>query len=192
MEIPTVEINLYFNSRIRKVDLIYNEDDTILIHPLKNKTVTFGNNSKIWGRASIYTLNCLMASLIGNFGMLIFLQAFYPETSILVQLIFAAKAGFVTYALLETIILLVREKYKLILAIKAIFSVSFISLVGMLIVMNVTNFMITGGEAAFHTSSYWVALILALTTGFLLLLPYNYYRIKKFYKLCHSLETMKC
>jgi len=51
--------------------------------------------------------------------------------------------------------------------------------------MNTTDFMITGGKAAFDTYVYWLALIPAMIAGFILPLPYNYFKLKKFNKACH-------
>ena len=62
---------------------------------------------------------------------------------------------------------------------------SFISRIGMEIAMNATDFMITGGKAAFNTIQYWLALIPALVAGFVFPLPYNYYKLQKFNKACH-------
>jgi hypothetical protein len=48
-----------------------------------------------------------------------------------------------------------------------------------------TDFMITGGKAAFNTPGYWIALVPAMIAGFLLPLPYNYYKLQKHGKSCH-------
>ena len=65
------------------------------------------------------------------------------------------------------------------------FSMSFLSMVGMEIAMNSTDFMVTGGQADFHNSQYWLAFGLALAAGFVVPLPYNYYKLKKYNKACH-------
>ena len=101
------------------------------------------------------------------------------------QMILATIAGLITSVILETIILKTHEKFNWMLALKTAFSMSFISMVGMEIAMNTTDFMITGGKAAFNSASYWLALIPALTAGFLLPLPYNYYKLQKHGKACH-------
>jgi hypothetical protein len=51
--------------------------------------------------------------------------------------------------------------------------------------MNTTDFMVTGGKAAFEDPMYWTALIIAMVAGFLAPLPYNYYKLEKFNKACH-------
>jgi hypothetical protein len=58
-------------------------------------------------------------------------------------------------------------------------------MVAMEVAMNTTDFMITGGKAAFADPGYWMALVLAMVAGFLFPWPYNYYKLKKFNKACH-------
>ena len=41
------------------------------------------------------------------------------------------------------------------------------------------------GKAAFENPMYWFALVIAMIAGFLVPLPYNYYKLKKFNKACH-------
>ena len=57
---------------------------------------------------------------------------------------------------------------------------SFISMVGMEIAMNTTDFIFTGGKAAFDDPIYWTALVIALIAGFIAPLPYNYYKLAKY------------
>jgi len=157
----------------------------IEIQELSIPTTSFWRNRENWRRASFNTVNCLIGCSIGDFGMLIFLQAYYPGTPMLLQMILAIIAGLTTSIALESTILRVREKFNWILALKTAFSMSFISMIGMEIAMNMTDFMITGGKAAFNTLGYWLALVPAMIAGFLLPLPYNYYKLQKHGKSCH-------
>ena len=152
---------------------------------LKTPNIGFWKNSINWRRASFNTVNCLIGCSIGDFGMIIFLQAYYPGTPMLLQMILAIVAGLLTSIALESTILRVREKFNWTLALKTAFSMSFISMIGMEIAMNMTDFMITGGKAAFNTPGYWLALVPAMIAGFLLPLPYNYYKLQKHGKSCH-------
>ncbi len=138
-----------------------------------------------WKRASFNTLNCLIGCSIGDFGMVFFLQAFYPSTPLMIQMILAIIAGLMTSIMLETTILRVRERFSWSLALKTAFGMSFISMVAMEIAMTSTDFMITGGKAAFADPAYWLALFPALVVGFLTPLPYNYYKLRKFNQACH-------
>ena len=138
-----------------------------------------------WNRAAFNTLNCLIGCSIGDFGMVIYLQAYYPATPIMTQMILAIIAGLCTSILLEASILKFREQFNWILAFKTAFGMSFISMVAMELAMTSTDFMITGGKAAFSDPVYWLALVPALVVGFLVPLPYNYYKLKKFNQACH-------
>lgn len=145
----------------------------------------FWQDLKVWKRASFNTLNCLVGCSIGDFGMILFLQYYYPYTSMTAQMILATVAGLATSVALETVLLRVREKFNWKFAIQTAFSMSFLSMVAMEIAMNTTDFMITGGKAAFGNPMYWTALVVAMIAGFLAPLPYNYYKLKKFNKACH-------
>lgn len=143
------------------------------------------NDAKVWSRAGFNTLNCLIGCSIGDFAMIIFLQKFYPATSMSMQMILAVVAGLATSALFESILLRTREKFAWGAAFQTALSMSFISMVAMEVVMNFTDFMITGGKAAFGNPMYWTALMISMVAGFLAPLPYNYYKLKKYNKACH-------
>jgi cation transport ATPase len=149
------------------------------------KEESFWTDAKKWKRASFNTLNCLIGCSIGDFGMLIFLQAFYPGTSMFLQMTLAVIAGLCTSILLESIILRVRENFNWRLAFTTAFSMSFLSMVTMEVAMNLSDFMVTGGKAAFDNPLYWMAFVIAMVAGFLAPLPYNYYKLKKFNQACH-------
>ena len=107
-----------------------------------------------------------------------------PEVFI-VFLILAIIAGLITSILFEAIILKVREHFNWIYALKTAFGMSFISMVGMEIAMNTSDFVFTGGKASFADPLYWIALIIAMIIGFIAPLPYNYYKLVKYDKACH-------
>ena len=146
---------------------------------------SFWNHAPSWKRASFNTLNCLIGCSIGDFGMVFYLQAFYPSTPLMIQMGLAIIAGLMTSIMLETIILRTREKFSWIFALKTAFGMSFLSMVAMEIAMTSTDFAITGGKAAFTDPFYWLALAPALLVGFLTPLPYNYYKLRKFNQACH-------
>ena len=145
----------------------------------------FWADASVWKRASFNTLNCLIGCSIGDFGMILYLQAFHPRAGMVTQMAFATIAGLCTSVALETVLLRMREKFPWGAAFRTAFSMSFLSMVAMEIAMNTTDFMITGGKAAFDQPWYWLALGAALVAGFVVPLPYNYYKLKKFNKACH-------
>ncbi len=146
---------------------------------------SFWSDKDKWKRASFNTFNCLIGCSIGDFGMIIFLQAYYPHTHMLTQMILAIVAGLCTSVMLETVILKLRENFNWKLAFTTAFSMSFLSMVTMEIAMNTSDFMVTGGKAAFTSPQYWLAFAVAAIAGFLAPLPYNYYKLKKFNQACH-------
>lgn len=146
---------------------------------------SFWSDWSKWKRASTNTFSCLVGCSIGDFGMVFYLQAYHPSTPMVTQMILAIIAGLCTSILLETIILKTREQFSWSFALKTAFGMSFISMVAMEIAMTSTDFMITGGKAAFSDPMYWLALIPALIVGYLVPLPYNYYKLKKFNQACH-------
>jgi copper chaperone CopZ len=145
----------------------------------------FWQDSDKWKRAGFNTLNCLIGCSIGDFGTVIFLQAYFPHTSMPVQMLLATISGLCTSVMLETVILKVREGFEWNNALSTAFSMSFISMVTMEIAMNISDFMVTGGKAAFNSPQYWMAFGIASVAGFLAPLPYNYYKLKKYNKACH-------
>lgn len=164
---------------------LYKESKTFNFVEIKLDKIGFWKNNRNWKRASFNTINCLIGCSIGDFAMIIFLQAYYPGTSMFWQMGLAIIAGLITSVTLETFILRAREKFNWTLALKTAFSMSFISMIGMEFAMNTTDFMITGGQASFNSIIYWFALIPALIAGFILPLPYNYYKLQKHGKSCH-------
>lgn len=150
-----------------------------------NPAPAFWTDHKIWQRASLNTLNCLIGCSIGDFAMVIYLQAYFPQVSMTAQMILATIAGLITSIFLETLLLHWREKFSWGFAFQTALSMSLLSMIAMELAMNTTDFMITGGKAAFGNPMYWTALIVAMVAGFLVPLPYNYYKLKKFNKACH-------
>ena len=145
----------------------------------------FWEDGSVWRRAGFNTLNCLVGCSIGDFGTILYVQAFHPSISMATQMVLATVSGLITSVLLETVLLKRREGFSLEQAFRTALSMSFLSMIAMELAMNATDFMITGGKAAFGNPMYWMALLAALVAGFLVPLPYNYYKLKKYNKACH-------
>ena len=131
-----------------------------------------------WKKASINTLWCLIGCSIGDFGTIIYFQNINHGYSTLEVMLLAIINGLITSIILETIILARQLGIKD--AFKTAIGMSFVSMVGMEIAMNTTDFMING-EAVINFRS----LPLILLAGFLTPLPYNYWKLKKFGVSCH-------
>ena len=131
-----------------------------------------------WKRARINTLWCLLGCSIGDFGTIFYFQNTDHnwETAEIMGL--AIINGLLTSIILETIILLKQMNFKV--ALKTALGMSFISMLGMELSMNLTDWILTGGALL----TWWVVPIM-LISGFLTPLPYNYWRLKKYNVSCH-------
>ena len=122
---------------------------------------------------------CLIGCSIGDFGTIFFFQVTKIPFPILAIMILAIINGLITSIILETIIL-IRQKFIFINALKTAAGMSLISMLSMEIMMNLTDYFLTG-EAIL---TWWVIPIM-LGVGFLTPWPYNYWRLKKFGVNCH-------
>jgi hypothetical protein len=138
-----------------------------------------------WKRAAKNTLNCLIGCSIGDFGMLIFLQTYYPNTAMWITMALAMTSGLVTSILFETMMLKLKEGFLWKTAFQTAFSMSFLSMLGMELAENGTDYFLTGGVVPVSDPWYWMALAISLVAGFVAPLPYNYYKIRKYGKTCH-------
>ncbi|HJL92992.1 MAG TPA: DUF4396 domain-containing protein [Woeseiaceae bacterium] len=132
-----------------------------------------------WKNASINTTWCLIGCSIGDFGTILFFQFSNIPFPVIGVMILAIINGLITSIILETIILMQQMDKKK--AFKTAISMSLISMISMEIAMNLTDFLMTGGQAKitlYTILPMWIA-------GFLTPLPYNYYRLKKYGKACH-------
>ena len=137
------------------------------------------NCKNTWRISSKNTGWCLLGCSIGDFGTIFFFQITEINFPVFGIMILAIINGLFTSITLETIILL-RQKFKFINAIKTAFGMSFISMISMEVAMNLTDFVFTGGAIL-----NWYILSLMLFMGFITPLPYNYYKLKKYNISCH-------
>ena len=131
-----------------------------------------------WRRASNNTLWCLLGCSIGDFGTIFFFQSIEHTFSISFVMSLAILNGLITSTILETLILLKQMNFRS--AINTAFGMSFISMIGMELSMNITDVVLTGGAML-----TWWAVPIMLFVGFITPLPYNYYKLKKYNIGCH-------
>ena len=132
-----------------------------------------------WKKSSKNTSWCLLGCSIGDFGTIFFFQISEIAFPVLGIMILAIINGLLTSIALETVILL-KQKFRFINAIKTAFGMSFISMISMELAMNITDVIITGGATL-----NWYVIPLMLLAGFITPLPYNYYKLKKYNISCH-------
>ena len=162
-----------------------------------NKNNIYNNNNnnnndfdwyckKTWKEASINTSWCLLGCSIGDFGTMIIGNIFFPTFVVLNPLpimTIATLNGLATSIMLETFILYQRNKIngmKLSQCLSTALGMSLISMISMETAMNITDYLIVGTA---NVTIYSV--IPSLIAGFIVPLPYNYWRLKKFGKACH-------
>ena len=132
-----------------------------------------------WRISAKNTLWCLLGCSIGDFGTILFFQLTKIPFSVMGIMILAIINGLITSIILETIIL-IKQKFKFLEALKTALGMSFISMISMEIAMNTVDYLLVGDARL----TWWVIPFM-LIAGFLTPWPYNYWRLKKFNEACH-------
>tara|TARA_Y100000768_G_scaffold47106_1_gene30723 strand:+ start:397 stop:834 length:438 start_codon:yes stop_codon:yes gene_type:complete len=132
-----------------------------------------------WKRSAKNTAWCVLGCAIGDFGTILFFQLTEIPFPVLGIMILAIINGLITSIILETIILMT-QNFSFINAFKTASGMSLISMISMEIMMNLTDYLLTGGAIL----TWWVVPIM-LIVGFLTPWPYNYWRLKKYGINCH-------
>jgi len=132
-----------------------------------------------WKRSAKNTAWCLLGCAIGDLGTILFFQLTKIPFPLIGIMILAIINGLITSIILETIIL-IKQNFPFNEALKTASGMSLISMISMEIMMNLTDFILTGGAIL----TWWVVPIM-LVAGFLTPWPYNYWRLKKFGISCH-------
>ena len=122
---------------------------------------------------------CVIGCSIGDFGTILFFQFSQIPFPLIGIMILAIINGLLTSIILETFIL-IRQNLSFINALKTASGMSLISMLSMEIMMNLTDYLLTGGAIL-----TWWAIPIMLIVGFLTPWPYNYWRLKKFGLNCH-------
>ena len=132
-----------------------------------------------WKTSAKNTGWCLLGCAIGDFGTILFFQLTKIPFPVMGIMTLAIINGLITSIILETLILM-RQSFDFSKALKTAMGMSFISMISMEIMMNLTDYFLTGGAIL----TWWVVPIMLLA-GFLTPWPYNYWRLKKFNIACH-------
>ena len=143
-------------------------------------TDTFNWSCKhTWKRSAKNTAWCVFGCAIGDFGTILYFQLTEIPFPVLGIMILAIINGLITSIILETIILMI-QKINFVNAINTALGMSLISMISMEVMMNFTDYVLTGGAIL----TWWVIPIM-LIVGFLTPWPYNYWRLKKYGINCH-------
>ena len=147
---------------------------------MKNTNENFNWSCRhTWNLSAKNTLWCLLGCSIGDFGTILFFQLTKIPFAVMGIMILAIINGLITSIILETIILM-KQKFRFLEALKTALGMSFISMISMEIAMNLVDYLLVGDARL----TWWVIPFM-LTAGFLTPWPYNYWRLKKFNEACH-------
>ena len=144
----------------------------------KTKTSFHWRCKHTWKKSAINTLWCLFGCSIGDFGTILFFQLNNIEWTTLNIMILAIINGLITSIILETFIL--SKQMQIIEAFKTALNMSFLSMIAMEISMNAVDWVIVGSAKL-----VWWVIPIMLFVGFIVPLPYNYWRLKKYQISCH-------
>ncbi len=131
-----------------------------------------------WRQSARNTAWCLLGCSIGDFGTILWFQIYAPETNPFLILVLAITNGLLTSIALETVILSRQLPWKD--AFKTAIGMSLVSMIGMELAMNLTDWMLVG-----KMMLTWWSIIPSLIAGFMAPWPYNYWRLKKYGVACH-------
>ena len=147
---------------------------------MRTQTISFNWKCKhTWIVSAKNTAWCLLGCSIGDFGTILFFQLSKIPFPLIGIMTLAIINGLITSIMLETFIM-IKQKFSFVEAFKAATGMSLISMIGMEVAMNLTDYLLTGG--AILTLS---VIPIMLVVGFLTPWPYNYFLLKKFNKSCH-------
>ena len=147
---------------------------------MNTSTPTFHWSCKhTWKRSAKNTAWCVLGCAIGDFGTILYFQLTQIPFPVLGIMILAIINGLITSIILETIVLM-SQNFSFVNAFKTACGMSLISMISMEVMMNLTDYLLTGGAIL----TWWVVPIM-LIVGFLTPWPYNYWRLKKFGMACH-------
>tara|TARA_Y100001968_G_scaffold207230_1_gene190458 strand:- start:64 stop:507 length:444 start_codon:yes stop_codon:yes gene_type:complete len=147
---------------------------------VNTSTPTFHWSCKhTWKRSAKNTAWCVLGCAIGDFGTILYFQLTQIPFPVLGIMILAIINGLITSIILETIVLM-SQNFSFVNAFKTACGMSLISMISMEVMMNLTDYVLTGGAIL----TWWVVPIM-LIVGFLTPWPYNYWRLKKFGVACH-------
>jgi len=145
---------------------------------IKDNTLINWRCKHTWKKSSYNTMWCLIGCSIGDFGTIAFFQFADIQWPVFLIMTLAIINGLITSIALETFILSRQMEIKS--AFNTAIGMSFISMISMELAMNLTDVLLTGGAIL----KWWVIPFM-LFAGFIVPLPYNYWRLKVHGKSCH-------
>ncbi|KAI8575291.1 hypothetical protein K450DRAFT_262451 [Umbelopsis ramanniana AG] len=148
-------------------------------------TLDFWSDKTTWQRTRINTLRCLVGCTAGDFSTMWYLQSAYPSMPALTCTAMSMVAGITTSLALETVLLQRSMKVPYTAAFKTAMGMSFVSMLAMETAENVVDWHLTGGQVMLQDPKFWLAAAASAAAGYIVPLPYNYWRLRALGKACH-------
>ena len=171
----------------------------------------FWRSKAVWKRAAVNTSRCLVGCTLGDFSAMFYLQSAYPalpltttmafssesthfpnqppssdNSSLILPLTQPVSAGLMTSFALETLFLkLGKDQMQWRTAAKTAANMSLVSMLAMEAAENVVDYALTGGVVALSSPAFWLAGFVSMAAGFLVPLPYNYVKLRRYGRACH-------
>ncbi|KAI9487630.1 MAG: hypothetical protein EXX96DRAFT_86353 [Benjaminiella poitrasii] len=145
----------------------------------------FWSDPVTWQRTRINTLRCLIGCTSGDFSTMWYLQYHYPDMPPIYSTAAAMVAGISTSLVLETVLLKRSMAIPYSAAFKTAMGMSFVSMLVMELSENLMDWHLMGGQVLFHDPKFWLAAAASTAVGYVVPLPYNYWRLKALGKSCH-------
>ena len=118
-----------------------------------------------WKKSAVNTAWCLLGCAIGDFGTILYFQLTQVPFPVFGIMALAIINGLITSIMLETYILM-RQNFNFSKALKTACGMSFISMISMETIMNLTDYFLTGGAVL-----VWWVIPIMLIAGFLIPWP---------------------
>ena len=140
----------------------------------------------LWRTAAANTLVCLLGCSLGDVGVVVASRVWAWPLTLTTLMVIAIAAGLMTSIALETVWLVTGSRMAWGDALRRAAGMSLVSMVAMEIAMNVVDLGVSGGmRMTLPWQQYAGVLALGEIAGFLVPLPYNWWRLRYFGKACH-------
>ncbi|KAG1298587.1 hypothetical protein G6F66_001591 [Rhizopus arrhizus] len=114
-----------------------------------------------------------------------YLQLQHPALSQATVTAISMAAGITTSLALETVLLKRSMNVPYPAAFKTAMGMSFVSMLAMELTENVVDWHLMGGQVILNDPKFWMAAATSAVAGYIVPLPYNYWRLKALGKSCH-------
>lgn len=155
-----------------------------------------------WARARINTFRCLVGCSMGDLTTMSYLVTHHPEMDMaavmglssepldlprsLLLIANQVAAGITTSIALETLLLRIgQDRLPLRAALHTACGMSLVSMLAMEMTENCVSLGFSFGEGYSTTTGFWTVTLVSMLAGYIVPLPYNYFRLKHWGKSCH-------